>query len=53
MTTYFIPIIATLWGLSDNEKLTSAMFFSVAVIFCGVYLINRPGLLKNLRRILK
>ena len=53
MTTYFIPIIATLWGLSDNEKLTSSMFFSVAVIFCGVYLINRPGLLKNLRRILK
>ena len=53
MTTYFIPIIATLWGLSDNEKLTSSMLFSVAVIFCGVYLINRPGLLKNLRRTLK
>jgi drug/metabolite transporter (DMT)-like permease len=53
MTTYFIPIIATLWGLSDNEKLTSSMLFSVIVIFCGVYLINRPGLLKNFRKILK
>jgi drug/metabolite transporter (DMT)-like permease len=53
MTTYFIPIVATLWGLSDNEKLTSSMLFSVVVIFCGVYLINRPGLLKNLRRIHK
>lgn len=53
MTTYFIPIVATLWGLSDNEKLTSSMLFSLVVIFCGVYLINRPGLLKNLRRIHK
>jgi drug/metabolite transporter (DMT)-like permease len=53
MTTYFIPIVATLWGLSDNEKLTSSVLFSVVVIFCGVYLINRPGLLKNLRRIHK
>jgi drug/metabolite transporter (DMT)-like permease len=53
MTTYFIPIIATLWGLSDNERLTSSMLFSVFIIFCGVYLINRPGLLKNLRKMLK
>jgi len=50
MTTYFIPIIATLWGLSDNEHLTSSMLFSVILILTGVYLINRPGLLKNLRR---
>lgn len=53
MVTYFIPIVATFWGLADNEKLTSQMFLSVIVIFCGVYLINRPALLKNLRRIIK
>ncbi|MCX6330754.1 MAG: DMT family transporter [Bacteroidia bacterium] len=47
MTTYFIPIIATLWGLSDNEHLTSSMLISVLLILGGVYLINRPGLLKK------
>jgi drug/metabolite transporter (DMT)-like permease len=45
MTTYFIPIIATLWGLSDNEHLTSSMLISALLILGGVYLINRPGLL--------
>lgn len=53
MTTYFIPIIATLWGLSDNEHLTSSMLISVLLILGGVYLINRPGFLKNLRKVLK
>jgi drug/metabolite transporter (DMT)-like permease len=47
MTTYFIPIIATLWGLSDNEHLTSSMLISVLLILGGVYLINRPGFLKK------
>jgi len=53
MVTYFIPIVATLWGLADNEHFTSSMFISVAVIFAGVYLINRPWLPGNLRKILK
>ncbi len=53
MVTYFIPIIATIWGLADNEHLTSSMLISVLVIFAGVYLINRPGLLRNLRKVLK
>lgn len=45
MTTYFIPIIATLWGLSDNEHPTSSMLISALLILGGVYLINRPGFL--------
>jgi drug/metabolite transporter (DMT)-like permease len=43
VVAYFIPIIATLWGLSDNEHLASTMFISVLLILAGVYLINRPG----------
>lgn len=53
MVTYFIPVVAALWGLADGERFTASMMVSVAVIFCGVYLINRPGLLSNLRKILK
>jgi drug/metabolite transporter (DMT)-like permease len=40
--TYFIPIVARMWGLADNEHLTSSMLISVIVIFAGVYIINRP-----------
>ena len=53
MVTYFIPVIATIWGLADNEPLTSSMLVSVLVILAGVYLINRPGFSGNLRKILK
>jgi drug/metabolite transporter (DMT)-like permease len=43
--TYFIPIVATLWGISDNEHLSSSMFLSLILIIAGVYIINRPGFL--------
>ncbi len=46
--TYFIPIIATLWGLADNEHLTPSMLISVIFVFAGVYIINRPAFLKKL-----
>lgn len=48
---YFIPIVATLWGLSDNERLAPGMFMSVLLIFIGVYLINRPGALRKLQKL--
>jgi drug/metabolite transporter (DMT)-like permease len=48
IVTYFIPIVATLWGLADNEKLTSSMLISIIFIFAGVYIINRPDFLKRL-----
>jgi drug/metabolite transporter (DMT)-like permease len=47
VVAYFIPIVATLWGLSDNEHLAPAMFISVLLILAGVYLINRPGALRK------
>lgn len=56
MTTYLIPIVATLWGITDGEQLTYSMIFSVIIILAGVYLINRPGLrgkLKNLAQIMR
>jgi drug/metabolite transporter (DMT)-like permease len=44
--TYFIPIVATLWGISDNEHFTISMFISVLVIFAGLYIISRPDSVK-------
>jgi drug/metabolite transporter (DMT)-like permease len=48
IVTYFIPIVATLWGLADNEQFTTSMMISVIFIFAGVYIINRPDFLKRL-----
>jgi drug/metabolite transporter (DMT)-like permease len=53
VVAYFIPIVATLWGLSDNERLASSMLFSVLLILAGVYLINRPGALRKIRQMIK
>jgi drug/metabolite transporter (DMT)-like permease len=52
MTTYFIPIIATMWGILDGEQMKSSMLISVLIILVGVYLINRPGLLRNVKKVL-
>ena len=41
MVTYFAPVISSLWGLADNERIDASMLVSVAVIFAGVYIINR------------
>jgi drug/metabolite transporter (DMT)-like permease len=43
--TYFIPIVATIWGFLDNEQFSYSMLISVGVIFIGVYIINRPAFL--------
>jgi drug/metabolite transporter (DMT)-like permease len=53
VVAYFIPIVATLWGLSDNEHLAPTMFTSVVLILAGVYLINRPGALRKIKRMLE
>jgi drug/metabolite transporter (DMT)-like permease len=51
VVAYFIPIVATMWGLLDNERLAPAMLVSVLLILGGVYLINRPGALKKIREL--
>jgi drug/metabolite transporter (DMT)-like permease len=53
VVAYFIPIVATLWGISDNEHPAPTMFISVLLILAGVYLINRPGIIKKYLRINK
>jgi drug/metabolite transporter (DMT)-like permease len=52
VVAYFIPVVATLWGLADNEHLASTMFLSVLLILIGVYLINRPGALRKIKAML-
>jgi len=52
IVAYFIPVVATLWGLADNERLAPGMFLSVLLILTGVYLINRPGALRKLKKML-
>jgi len=47
MVTYFIPVVATMWGLADNEKLTYSMLVSVVFIIAGVAIINRPDLFRK------
>jgi drug/metabolite transporter (DMT)-like permease len=47
MVTYFIPIVATLWGIADNEHFTLSMVISIIIIFAGVYIINRPDFFKK------
>jgi drug/metabolite transporter (DMT)-like permease len=39
--TYFIPIIAILWGVLDGETLYPAHFICMSIILGGVYLVNR------------
>jgi drug/metabolite transporter (DMT)-like permease len=50
MTTYFIPIVATLWGIADNEKFTISMIYSTIFIFAGVYIISRPTFFRKIMR---
>lgn len=47
IVTYLSPVVATLWGIGDNEHLTSSMLISVIFIFAGVYIIYKPDLFRN------
>jgi len=49
--TYFIPIVASIWGLADKEHFSSSMIISVVFIFAGVFIINKPDFLKKRRPI--
>lgn len=39
--TYVIPVFAIMWGLFDGEKIAIWQFFWIALIFVGVYLVNK------------
>jgi hypothetical protein len=40
-----LAVLSLIWGLTDNEYLTSSMPGLLIHIFAGVYIINRPGFL--------
>ncbi|MCE7992791.1 MAG: DMT family transporter [Roseivirga sp.] len=39
--TYFIPIVAIVWGLIDGEVLITGQILGIAAIFAGVFITNR------------
>ena len=39
--TYFIPIVAMIWGLIDNEKISLHHILGLVIILLGVYLVNK------------
>ena len=41
--TYLIPVIAILWGIFDNEAINFYHILSIAIIFTGVYFINKAS----------
>ncbi len=51
--TYLIPIVATMWGISDNERITLSMIISAFFILGGVFSISRPDLLRKIRLMIK
>ena len=42
--TYLIPIVALFWGFIDGEKLIGQYFVGVALIFSGIYLVNKKSI---------
>lgn len=39
--TYLIPIVAVIWGIVDDEKLSLTQLIAGAIILFGVWLVNR------------
>ncbi len=39
--TYFIPLVALIWGFFDNESFILLFFLWIGLILSGVYLVNR------------
>lgn len=56
--TYFIPAVATLWGILDGEHISVYYFLWVTIILFGVYIVNTKKVKwleknKKLEKILK
>lgn len=39
--TYLIPVFAIMWGLFDGEQITLKYIFGTAIIFAGIFLVNK------------
>ncbi len=43
LTTYIIPIFAIIWGLFDDETVTTVQILFMIIVFIGIYLVNKKG----------
>jgi len=39
--TYIIPVVAIMWGILDGEPFYNGYYFWIALIFTGVFLVNK------------
>lgn len=46
--TYFVPVLALVWGTFDGERFPATAFIFIALILFGVLLVNRSRKAKNL-----
>lgn len=42
--TYFIPIVALVWGIADGEKFKAGFVFWISLVIAGVLLVNTSNL---------
>jgi drug/metabolite transporter (DMT)-like permease len=48
--TYFVPVIAMIWGTFDGEKFPAISVLFISMIILGVFLVNRNGQRKKLKK---
>jgi drug/metabolite transporter (DMT)-like permease len=41
--TYFVPVIALVWGIFDGERFPAIAVLFILMIILGVFLVNRKG----------
>ena len=41
--TYFVPVLALIWGIADGERFSLVAFLFAGVILLGILLVNRPA----------
>ncbi len=46
--TYLMPVVAIGWGVLDGESLTAGQFGMIALVLCGVWLVNRAERMTDL-----
>lgn len=45
--TYFIPVVAVMWGIADGEKFRAGFLIWICLVIAGVLLVNTRSLTKN------
>jgi len=45
--TYFIPVVAVMWGIADGERFRAGFIVWICLVIAGVLLVNTKSLTKN------